>query len=201
MFHRCVGALVGLAMMGMAGTANAILIGANDPAFGAGDDGFNLTQDTDTGLEWLDVPLTDNQSFNSVIGVFGAFGFQYATITQICGLFTNFGDVLPNCLGANVADPIAMLSANTLIGLLGQTFGGAASVTCGFFDGGGLVGVATINVISGCLSATPFTAQTLGGAVGFDDTLGSGIGSWLVRPISVPEPSTLALFGIGLAGP
>ncbi len=68
MFHRCVGALVGLAMMGMAGTANAILIGANDPAFGAGDDGFNLTQDTDTGLEWLDVPLTDNQSFNDIIG-------------------------------------------------------------------------------------------------------------------------------------
>ena len=65
MFQRWVGALVGLAMMGMAGTANATLIQANDPAFGAGVDGFNLTQDTVTGLEWLDLTLSSGLSYHA----------------------------------------------------------------------------------------------------------------------------------------
>ena len=57
MFRKLIGAVVGLAMMGMAGTANALLMLSNDPAFnflGAPQDGFNITTDVDNSLDWLD---------------------------------------------------------------------------------------------------------------------------------------------------
>ncbi len=128
MFHRWVGALVGLAMMGTAGPAHATLI----------DTGFS-TIDTTTGLEFLDLTLTLGQSFNSVIGGFGGFvasGYQYATATELCSLLTSQGDVLLNCISPNiVVDTIAALSASLLVGLLGDT-ATPGTATFGIYDDG-----------------------------------------------------------------
>ena len=44
-------------------------------------DNGNTTLDTDTGLEWLDVTLTQGESYNSIVGGFGgyaALGYTHA---------------------------------------------------------------------------------------------------------------------------
>ena len=56
----------------------AVLISADDPVFGVG----SLTVDTDTGLEWLDIPITVNLSVDDILGGAGGYvanGFRYAT--------------------------------------------------------------------------------------------------------------------------
>ena len=67
---------------------------ANDPTFGAGVDGFNLTRDPNTGLDWLDLTLTQGLSVAAVEGGAGrvlAGGFALATDGQVGTLFTNAG--------------------------------------------------------------------------------------------------------------
>ena len=69
MFRKLIGACVGLAMMGMAGTANAVLMGSAGGLI-----------DTDTGLEWLDVVVNENISFDQMIATdlngFGSLGYR-----------------------------------------------------------------------------------------------------------------------------
>lgn len=61
----------------------------------AATDGFNITRDTDTGLDWLDVTLSQNYSYDYVasqFGVGGEFeGFRYATLAEVYTFWTNGG--------------------------------------------------------------------------------------------------------------
>ncbi|MDH5766608.1 MAG: hypothetical protein OEZ38_11390 [Gammaproteobacteria bacterium] len=54
-----------------------------------------ITQDTDNSLEWLDLTVTANMSYNQVIselGVGGAYeGWRYATSTEVASLWDAFG--------------------------------------------------------------------------------------------------------------
>ena len=54
-----------------------------------------ITQDTASGLEWLDLTVTAGMSYNEVsaqLGTGGAFdGWVYATVAQVEGLWTAFG--------------------------------------------------------------------------------------------------------------
>ena len=85
---------------------DAGLMGVHDPTVvgnGASPtDGFNLTRDTATGLEWLDLTLSTGLSFNDVSASFGtgqAFdGFRYATLDEIQHLL---GSVQPQSLKAS----------------------------------------------------------------------------------------------------
>ena len=182
--------------------ARATLIQANDGAFGAGDDGFNLTQDTDTGLEWLDLTLTTDLSYNAVAGGAGGFlaaGFSIATGSQVDTFFTNSGAT--NLSGDNLVSQFS--SAQTLVNLLGCT---------DFCGTGGDVstGVSDANPF-GVLAALPFVRifddPDLGnigqywGSVNCcisKDTSFETFGVFLVR--GIPEPTSLALFAFGLAG-
>src|SRR5215831_1623366 len=50
-----------------------------------------ITRDTATSLDWLDLTPTVGLSFNQVAGGVGGWtglGFQYATTTQVMGLYT-----------------------------------------------------------------------------------------------------------------
>jgi hypothetical protein len=64
-----------------------------------------LTLDTSTGLEWLDLTVTENESYNSIIGGFGGFitgeGFRYATEAEIAALRGQAGIV--DLTGTSVA--------------------------------------------------------------------------------------------------
>ena len=89
--------------------ANATLTEVNDPALPASPDGFNLTQDDVTGLEWLDLTVTAGRTWDDIVGNDGTDelapggdfeGFRYGTFIEVTGwsanpqvdsLFSNFG--------------------------------------------------------------------------------------------------------------
>lgn len=51
-----------------------------------------ITRDTNTGLDWLNVPLTANQTFDQVrTGPYYGMGFRHATREEFTALFTNAG--------------------------------------------------------------------------------------------------------------
>ena len=74
--------------------ASAVLIQLNDANFASSTDGFNITRDTATGLEWLDVAVSAGRTFDDLIGIDGTnefaaggdfAGFRYATRLEIHG--------------------------------------------------------------------------------------------------------------------
>ena len=75
----------------------------NDPSLPASADGFNITRDTSTGLEWLDLDVTVGRSFDDMTGVDGSDefgpggnfeGFRYARRKELTGAFN--GPQLPS---------------------------------------------------------------------------------------------------------
>ncbi|MGV7235258.1 MAG: hypothetical protein ACQ9ET_03275 [Nitrosomonadaceae bacterium] len=86
-----------------------------------------LTYDTDTKVEWLDISLTDNFSYNEIISGVGGWtdlGFQHATAAQVCVLINSGGlpldcNYLPKGrLSASYIDTLTSLT--TLIGAYGD---------------------------------------------------------------------------------
>jgi hypothetical protein len=97
------------ATMLSAAVANAVVTDVDDATLPASPDGFNLTQDSVTGLEWLDLTVTAGRTWDDIVGNDGTDelgtggdfeGFRYATYTEVTGwsagpqvdsLFSNFG--------------------------------------------------------------------------------------------------------------
>lgn len=166
-----------------------------------------ILQDTGSGLEWLDLTETMNQSFNLVstqLGTSGAFeGFTVGVVSQLLTLFTNAGISQP----FNTDLPINLVPVTNFQSKIGQT----GSNSFGQFSWGIS---ATIAPQTGGRHAAPFTALNInpaagGGAnSGFSETLSPNVGKsdagvWLYRsiaPTSVPTPSAMLLFGTGLVG-
>jgi len=81
--------LFSLALYGLSTlTVNAALI-----------DGGSVTRDDESGLEWLDLTLSTNRSYNDVSGEFGIGGdyegWRYASTTEIGLFFTHAGGTVP----------------------------------------------------------------------------------------------------------
>jgi hypothetical protein len=86
-----------------------VLVEKNDPSLPGSLDGNNITEDTVTGLQWLDVTVSADRSFDDVVGNDGMNefapggdfeGFRHATADELTGwnpgpqfdsLFINFG--------------------------------------------------------------------------------------------------------------
>ena len=156
----------------------------------------DFTRDTSTGLDWLDVTLTQNKTTNVILGGWGGYidaGWSYASEAQVCALFGALGDPISSCPGP-VGDPIAPGSAATLISLLGQT---GDVGTFGIYDAGNFstsVGLGCIDgSVAGC-GPNPNHVATFS-SWGSTATVFPNVGSFLVR---VPEPGTglLALAGV-----
>ncbi len=72
----------------------AALVLYNDPSLPASADGMNITRDTSTGLEWLDVDVSVGRTFDDLTGVDGTnefipggdfAGFRYAIKQELTG--------------------------------------------------------------------------------------------------------------------
>lgn len=164
--------------------------------------GANYSIDPATGLQWLDVNVTANRSFNEVVRspLFNE-GWRYATDVEMRHLFTSNLGVELNEYSYNYAGAAAFM----------DTLGGPT----GLFEaprgiGGPFIAGLYIEASSGdrqeafLLNNPSYTFHALGDTDQGDDSpwlppgfgyIGTG-GSFLVSP--VPEPGTLLMMGAGL---
>lgn len=163
-----------------------------------------LTQDTVSGLQWLDLTVTYGLTHDFVSGQLGAGGqfegFRYATDAEVQDLWSNFGIDLSAGAPTVVAgsDP----GVETAAGLLGNTW---CTYACFDYPFG----------VSGLTSTASGMGHYAMGAYQTDfgftqyETVGSQIvadaltniqpyGSYLVLGSPVPVPAALWLFGSGL---
>lgn len=193
--------VVTAALLSVSFNASATLVPLDLNAAG---DGL-VTQDTDSGLTWLDMSATANMSYNTVasqLGVDGAFaGWRYATDAEVASLLNAAG--VPQGFGQN--DPLVFVNASHLVDdLLGylNPSGDYFHYFQGMLHGANDSPAA---VTRGALEVSvnlPALAQT-NAMVNWDswdrNEAHWGIASFLVREAtSVPEPGTLALFLVGL---
>jgi hypothetical protein len=200
------GLYMGIAAIGLSATsAQAFLI-----------DNGDTTIDTLSGLEWLDLPLTTNRSYNNiVVDGFGGYandGWVHATRSQLCGLMGALGDTLANCDagGFSTDDPLATTSSTRLVDLLGANFQSTLfKSSLGIFDSGLITTQSKIGI--GCIESALRTctetdpqglssrAQTISVFTSIALPVG-GVGNFLVRPTRIPEPNYSLLFGLGILG-
>jgi len=81
----------------------------------------NTTYDPNTGLQWLDVSLTNGRAYSDVLANLNntsdiVYGYRFATVAEVNQLFIDAGISPVPCLGCDAAP------AQTLISLLGPTF-------------------------------------------------------------------------------
>lgn len=181
-----------LAATGLA--AHASLVSVDWLASG---DGL-LTQDSLTGLQWLDWSVTRGLTIAQATTTFS--GFRSANSTEFNGLLASAGLV-----NFNGYVPSELAAAQAFVDLL-DTAGTACSKSstgswaCGYYDHGDgtarIVNVGWTDIAGfGAYATDQFGVQPL-------SSPGSSYGVLLVRnlPVSLPEPATLALTAVALAG-
>jgi hypothetical protein len=161
--------------------------------------------DTNTGLIWLDLTVTANQSYNYVssqLAPGGAYdGWRFATADSNVGgsaeLTVFFEDAFPGSFYGETTDPYAALNLMDLLG--GPLYADSLNEEYTSF---GLIGIpyGFGHAVAGYLSAdliyhTVTTAPYVYGSA-TDGGSSSAFGSWLVED-SVPEPASFALFALG----
>lgn len=209
-------AILLVAAVSFAGSvAQAAIVALNDPSLPASADGFNITQDTVTGLEWLDLDITLGRSFDDIVGNDGTnelapggdfAGFRYATRIEfgghsnnavIDGLAENFNLGQGTSAIGSYPDARSFLSYLGCIGSCGS-YGFIQGIfvepTDATDPGWGAVEAFPSGLYNfGSMEITYDAAQTSRPVNGST----SLSGSYLVRPI--PEPTTTLLLGRGLA--
>jgi hypothetical protein len=182
----------------VAAQAQATLISENDVTFGAN----SITFDDATGLRWLDLTVTNFQSYSSVVaqqasgGTYA--GYRFATRSEVEQLFSGQG--VQTVAGIPVSQLYgsggsSVLGATTLISLLGTTVFQAPGGFFGFFDSSTVVNAEAYRL---ALSGSTTTVGTFNHLAKSSTTSSPfGFGSFLVQ---VPEPGTALLLSAGMLG-
>src|SRR6185437_7859228 len=185
-------------------TASASLI-SEDSAFGL----HTITRDTSTGLEWIDLTLTQGQSVNQVLAQLGPgqhfAGFHFASEPDVAQLFLD-GGLSSFPLGSSTSSG-DLAAAQNLVSLLGETAtllqpdGTTVHVTQGFAPGPVPAGPGEIYFVAWQSDNTASAHFVNVDFANLDDTFPTA-GTFLVRDSvsGVPEPSTWAMLLIGFAG-
>lgn len=180
--------------LSMHSRAYAILLSVDDSIFGID----AVTQDTLSGLEWLDVHFSVSLSYEYVVSQYsnlGEFsGWRHASLPEVQNLFTNAG-----ILNSGAISTTNFLPANNLRELLGTTYGNSLNGTTSTIDeSSDWRRFATVGSI-GDQGFTKFNF-TVNPSWSYDD-----VGHFLVRKTavdpnanSVPEPISIVLFGPGI---
>lgn len=200
-------AMVLSVLMGLACTAEAAVLEADDAIFGVG----ALTRDTDQALDFLDLTLSTARSFDDVSGELGAGGdfdgFHHATEAEVIDLINNFGFIPAAAANAITTGTTGGDQLSGLVSLLGVT------AVLGSNRAWGLTG--TMGACCGPFYRTVDIRDLV--AADADDEVNSlsfdlvssvsvaGIGHFLVRtaPVGVPgvpEPASIILLAGGIAG-
>ena len=178
-------------------------------------DNASYTTDTDNGLDWLDLTLSSNRSYDDVLSNFGAGGefegWRFATDIEVVSLWDSFGITSPAAVSSTLYSE-KYEGGRLFLDLLGNTRPSTETTFNPYTDGlvlnvdGGnadvyVVGLTCTNFpcISGDLTGKGHTFERSNWLS--QSTASSEVGSFLVRSsAALPEPSALLLLALGLAG-
>lgn len=206
----------------------AAIVLVNNPTLPASADGFNITRDTSTGLDWLDVDVSVGRTHADLTGADGSnefiaggdfAGFRYATKVELTG--AQNGPQLPSLflsLGlspfdySSIAGYAAVRSLLAINGCFGacavaQYFPGVTPAAYGYIYGTILENDLSVGI------ASLETFRTQGFNWGRHEPNFSPVfpgllppnplpvmqGNWLVRATVVPLPAPFALLLAGMA--
>jgi len=154
-----------------------------------------ITYDTATDLEWLDFDQ-NSSSLASALASWGSYGFRLANDQELFDLFNGFGISVHDNAIHNFASPAAYATAVSYVSMLGGYNSGTA--LDGFFQNdNNLFGFNNFQLRLNGVGYNTHSTQCSNCAPDADNY-------WkavLVRNASpVPEPSTLAIFALGMMG-
>lgn len=201
MFQR---SMMFLVLLTVSFGSHAAIVSADHGVFGVG----SLTEDTDQGLAFLEVPLTENNSFNDIILEFGAGGsfegFRHATRLEVVTLVNNFGFSPGAVEGSDIPGNTGADQLSGLVDLLGVSFTSGTNfrATSGSTSTPFATGVQAGVRLTDFLGSTRHDVVNASSSVAISQTASNATnGHWLVQEASVvPIPAALPLFLTAIAG-
>ena len=168
-----------------------------------------ITRDTANRLDWLDLTVTRNFSYNNVISRMNSGGtlegWRYASSSEVVKLWEQFGvDLTQGATFRATGEDVAVIQASQYLGSTFcaydcttfpyGTFGFTEDNDLQYLDGHNMLG-AYYSSPSDITQYSPIGASVQSGATNI-----SYAGSYLVKVSPVPLPASFWLFGSGILG-